>query len=79
MLCSLQGTPQLPFKIKTGAPAVVQLDPALTVSWERWGVGSGPGLAWWVWYCCSFGLVCGCGSNLISGLGAPHAIEWPQK
>ena len=31
------------------------------------------------WHCCSCGLGCSCGSDLIPGLGTPCATGWPKK
>jgi len=32
-----------------------------------------------IWWCCSYGLVLGCGSDLIPSPGAPYAMGWPKK
>ena len=32
-----------------------------------------------IWHCCSCGLVCNCGSDLIPGLGAPHVLFWDSQ
>ena len=32
-----------------------------------------------IWRCCSCGLGCNCGVDLILGLGMPYTLEWPKK
>ena len=61
-----------------GVPTVVQRD------WQHLGSAGMQvrSLAWHsglrIWRCHSCGLGCDCSSDLIPGLGTPHATSWPK-